>query len=83
MMSSSGIDWLGTASVPLLIAGLLAFCALLIVALIHAADDLPDRPGIHLRTARATLDEHLAKGELSRDDYIECRKALDFKTAIV
>jgi len=83
MMPGLGIDWLGIASVPLLIGGLLAFSALLIFALIHAADDLPDRAGVHLTTPRSTLDERLAKGELSRDDYIESRKALDFKTAIV
>jgi hypothetical protein len=64
-------------------AGLFAFGALLIVALIHAPDDLPERSGVHLRTPRGVLDEHLAKGELSRDEYVECRKALDFKTAIV
>jgi hypothetical protein len=83
MLSTSGIDWLGSASVPILVTGILAFCALLFVALIHAPDELPSQPGIDLRTPHAALDEQLARGEISRDDYFESRKALDFKRAIV
>ena len=83
MMSGSEIDWLGTASVPVLIAGLLAFSALVVFALVHAPNNAPEQAGIHLRTPRETLDEHLTKGELTRDEYVERRKVLDFNAAIV
>jgi uncharacterized membrane protein len=80
MIFSSGIDWLGAAATPLLAVGLLAFCALFIVVLIRAPTE---QPGVHLRTPRETLDEHLTKGEITRDEYVERRRALDFKAVIV
>lgn len=83
MMFSSGIDWLGATATPLLAVGLLVFCALFIVALIRAPIDSPAQPGVHLRTPREALDEHLTKGEITRDEYIDRRKALDFKAVIV
>ena len=83
MILSSGIDWLGAAATPLLAVGLLVFCALFIVALIRAPTDSPEHPGVHLRTPRETLDEHLTKGEITRDEYVDRRKALDFKAVIV
>ena len=83
MIFSSGIDWLGAAATPLLAVGLLAFCALFIVALIRAPTDSPAQPGVHLRTPREALDEHLTKGEITRDEYVDRRRALDFKAVIV
>ncbi len=83
MMFSSGIDWLGVAATPVLAVGLLVFCALFIVALIRAPTDSPAQPGVHLRTPRETLDEHLTKGEITRDEYVDRRRALDFKAVIV
>ena len=40
-------------------------------------------PGVHLRTPSETFDEHLTKGEITRDEYVERHKALDFKAVIV
>jgi len=83
MIFSPGIDWLGAAATPLLTLGLLAFCVLFIVAITRAPVDSPVQPGVHLRTPREALDEHLTKGDITRDEYVERRKALDFKTVIV
>jgi uncharacterized membrane protein len=83
MIFSPEIDWLGAAATPLLAVGLLVFCALFIVALIRAPADSPEQPGVHLRTPRETLDEHLTKGEITREEYVDRRKALDFKAVIV
>jgi len=83
MPYSSAIDWLGNASGPLLAAELLAFCALLIAALACTPKRTREPAGDPPRTARVTLDEHLAKGELTREEYVDRRKALDFSSAIV
>ena len=80
MLPASGMD---LASTPLLIASLVVFGVLLIVALIRAPIDVPQPPGTHLRTPRETLDEHLTKGEITREEYVDRRRALDFKTAII
>jgi uncharacterized membrane protein len=83
MVSGSEIDWLGAASVPLLITGLLAFGILYIVVLFRAPTDVPAPPGVHQRTSREVLDEHLTKGEITCDEYVDRRRALDFKTGVV
>jgi uncharacterized membrane protein len=80
MLPTSGMDW---ASTPLLIGGLLVFGVLLIVALIRAPIHDLQAPGAHLRTPREILDEHLTKGEITREEYVDRRRALDFKMAIV
>ena len=71
------------ALTPLLILGVLVFGVLLILALISAPVDGSEPSGAHLRTPRETLDEHLTKGEITREEYVDRRRALDFKTAIV
>jgi len=80
MLPTSVMD---LASTPLLIVGLLVFGVLLILALIRAPMDDPQPPGAHVRTPRESLDEHLTKGEITREEYVDRRRALDFKTAIV
>jgi uncharacterized membrane protein len=80
MLPSWGID---LGATPLLIVGLLVFGALLIVTLIHASIDDAKTPGTHLPTPRDTLDEHLTKGEITREEYIDRRKGLDFIVAMV
>jgi len=71
------------AATPLLIMGLLVFGVLVIVTLIQAPIDAAQPPGAHLRTPRETLDEHLTKGEITREEYVDRRRALDFMTAVV
>ena len=71
------------ALTPLLILGVLVFGVLLILALISAPVDGSEPSGAHLRTPRETLDEHLTKGEITREEYVDRRRALDFKTAII
>ena len=80
MFPSSAMD---SAFTPLLIMGVLVFGVLLILALISAPVDGREPPGAHFRTPRETLDEHLTKGEITREEYVDRRRALDFKTAIV
>ena len=80
MFPSSAMD---SAFTPLLIMGVLVFGVLLILALISAPVDGREPPGAHLRTPREALDEHLTKGEITREEYVDRRRALDFKTAIV
>ena len=80
MFPSSALD---SAFTPLLIMGVLVFGVLLILALISAPVDGREPPGTHLRTPREALDEHLTKGEITREEYVDRRRALDFKTAIV
>ncbi len=83
MMYISAIDWLGIASGPLLAVELLAFVAVVIAALTCSPNDACEPPGAHLVTPRAALDEHLTKHEVTREEYVERRKALDFSTAIL
>lgn len=80
MLPASGMD---VATTLLLIVGLLVFGVLLIVALIGARIDDPQPLSAHLRTPRETLDEHLTRGEITREEYVDRRRALDFKTAIL
>ena len=75
MMYDWGMDWEGMT--PLI------FCIVLIVALIHSPSESHGHPEIGLRTARQYLDEHLAKHEINRDEYVERRKALDFSMIII
>ena len=71
------------AFTPLLVMGLLVFGVLLILALISTPVDGREPPGAHLRTPREALDEHLTKGEITREEYVDRRRDLDFKTAVV
>ena len=80
MFPSSAMD---LAFTPLLIMGVLVFGVLLILVLISAPVDGPEPAGAHLRTPREALDEHLTKGEITWEEYVDRRRALDFKTAIV
>ena len=80
MFPASAMD---LALTPLLIMGVLVFGVLLILALISAPIDGHEPPGVHLRTPRETLDEHLTKGEITREEYVDRRRDLDFKTAVV
>jgi hypothetical protein len=38
---------------------------------------------VPLRSARVALDEHLTRGDIGREEYVERRKGLDHVTAIV
>jgi len=68
---------------PLLITGLLVFAILFIVVLFRAPTDAPASSGVHLRTSREVPDEHLTKGEITCEEYVDRRRALDFNTAVV
>jgi len=83
MPYSSAIDWLGIASGPLLAVELLAFCAVVVVALLCSPYDTQERTGLPLRTAHTILDEHLTRGDLTREEYVDRRKALDYSSANV
>ena len=83
MPYNSAIDWLGIASGPLLAVELLAFCAVVVGALLCSPYDTQERSGFPRRTAHTTLDEHLTRGDLTREEYVDRRKALDYSSAIV
>jgi uncharacterized membrane protein len=80
MLPTSGMD---LASTLLLTLGVLVFGVLLTMALVREPVDDSQSSGAHLRSPRETLDEHLTKGEITREEYVDRRRALDFKTAIV
>ena len=83
MIHSLAIDWLGIASGPLLAVELIAFVAVVIAALACSPNDVREVPGAHLVTPRAALDEHLTKHEVTREEYVDRRKALDFSIQII
>jgi uncharacterized membrane protein len=68
---------------PLFATVLAALWAILIAVAIGSLNDAREPPVVHLRTARDMLDEHLTKGEISREAYADRRKALDYGAAIV
>jgi uncharacterized membrane protein len=80
MLPTAEVD---LGSTLLLIGSVLVFGVLLVMALICQPIDDPPPPGAHLRSPRETLDEHLSKGEITREEYVDRRRALDFKAAIV
>jgi uncharacterized membrane protein len=71
------------AFTPLLIMGVLVFGVLLILVVIGAPVDGRESPGARVRTPREALDEHLTRGEITREEYVDRRRALDFKVALV
>ena len=83
MMYSLAIDWIGIASGPLLAVELLAFVAVVIAALACCPSGAREAPGARLVTPRAALDEHLTKHEVTREEYVDRRKALDFSTQLI
>ena len=76
--------WEAVLFSPLFATALVMLWAILIVVVIGSLNnDVSGPSGVHLRTARDMLDEHLTKGEISREAYADRRKALDYGTGIV
>ena len=42
-----------------------------------------ERPGLPFRSARDILEEHLTRHDISREEYVDRRKALDYITGMV
>jgi uncharacterized membrane protein len=78
-----GSGWESLLFSPLFTAVLFAFWAILVVALIGSLGETSEQAGAHIRPARKLLEEHLARGEIDREDYVDHRKALDHITAII
>jgi uncharacterized membrane protein len=78
-----GLGWVGFLFDPFFATILMIIWAVLIVVVINSLNDASDFPGVRQRTARDILDEHLTKGEINREDYIDRRKALDFSAEII
>lgn len=78
-----GLGWEELLFNPFITAVLFVFWIALIVALITSLSESGEDAGAHMRAARALLDEHLARGEIDREEYVDRRKALDHTTAIV
>ena len=77
----SGWEWL--LFNPLFTTFLLVFWIALIVALIGSLSDSGEHSGAYIRTARESLDEHLTRGEIDREEYVDRRKALDHITVTI
>ncbi len=78
-----GSGWEELLFSPLFTAVLFAFWAILVVALISSLGETGEQAGAYIRPAREMLDEHLTRGEIDREEYVDRRKALDQITAIV
>jgi uncharacterized membrane protein len=78
-----GLGWEELLFNPLFTAFLFVFWIALIVALIASLSESGEHPGAQFRAARDILDEHLTRGEVGREEYVDRRKALDHITAIV
>jgi len=75
--------WEGTLVGPLFVTALLIFAVAIIAALILAPSVGREHVGLGLRTERQMLDEHWAKHEINREEYVDRRKALDFSAMII
>jgi uncharacterized membrane protein len=78
-----GLGWEELLFNPFFTAFLFVFWIASIVAVIGSLSESGEHPGAHIRAAREILDEHLTKGEIDREEYVDRRKALDHITAIV
>lgn len=78
-----GLGWEELLFSPFFTAFLFAIWIALIVALIASVSESGQHPGAHIRAAREILDEHLTRGEIDREEYVDRRRALDHITAIV
>jgi putative membrane protein len=79
MMNDWGFGWGwggGMFFGPLFMIAVLVLSVVLIVALVRWLNGGRDTPSVQLRSARETLDERFAKGEIDREDYEARRKAL-------
>ncbi len=81
MMPASGMDWPGMLLGPHVMIALFAVWLILMVAMIRSLNNTREPLGLHLRTSREILDEHLAKGEIDRNEYVERSKTFDLNTA--
>ena len=79
MTPASG--WTGILLGPPFMIGLLVLCIILIAAMIRSLNNSCERPGLHLRTSREILDEHFAKGEIDRNEYVERSRTFDVSAA--
>jgi uncharacterized membrane protein len=58
------------------------FVALIAFAL-HTLGLNDQKTGLPLRSARDILEEHLTRHDISREEYVDRRKALDYITGMV
>jgi putative membrane protein len=78
-----GSGWEELLFNPYFTALLFVFWITLIVAFIASLGESSEHAGTHMRAARDILDEHLARGDIDREEYVDRRRALDHITAIV
>ena len=79
----SGSGWDGALFAPAFVSAVIAVWVTLIVITIRSLIQSGQRPGVHLRTARDILDEHLIRRDIDREEYVDRRKALDNISAIL
>jgi uncharacterized membrane protein len=77
-----GSGWEGLLFNPLFTALLSVLWTALIVAVVRSLSESGDDPAAPICAARRLLDDHLAKGEIGREEYVDRRKGLDHITAI-
>ena len=77
-----GLGWGGLSEV-LSIACITVVWIVLVILAIHSLMVGGEPLGANVRTARDRLEDHLARGDIDREEYVNRRKALDNITAMV
>jgi hypothetical protein len=75
--------WEGVVVGPLSVTALLVFAVAFIAGLVLAPIGGREQVAAGFRGERQLLDEHWAKHEIDREEYVDRRKALDFSTLII
>jgi uncharacterized membrane protein len=55
---------------------------MLIAVALYTFSSTGEGPRVTFRSARDVLDEHLARHDIDRDEYVDRRKALDYITGL-
>jgi uncharacterized membrane protein len=66
---------------PLFLTGLVAACVVLIAGMLRSLRRTGEFADLNLRTSRDALDEHLARGEIDRNEYVERSRPFDLGAA--
>ena len=77
-----GLGW-DSLSEALSIATVAAVWFVMVGLAIHSLMVGGEPVGVDVRTARDRLEDHLARGDIDREEYVDRRKALDHITAMV
>ena len=77
-----GLGWDSLAE-ALSIAAVAVAWFIMVALAIHSLMAGGEPVGVDVRTARDRLEDHLARGDIDREEYVDRRRALDHITAMV